>query len=371
MGDIDPVAGLLNTGMATRNWDTSDASQADVTGKTIIVSGIARGGTSMVAKVLRTAGLFMGERCDDVVHEDVDMSRCLESAGRAPLRALIEARNDTHASWGFKRPNLHELIRPVELSLFRNPRLILIFRDPIAVAQRNIVSMHSYLAIELDCAIKALVALTSFALEAECPVLLISYEKALMKRDVFLDQVLRFCGIPQSPGDTLQTAIAPENPRYREVTQLRLEGAIEGIEARKLIGWCRIPENCEAVSLELLVSEMPARAFEANLVRPDHDTPDDQRCRGFACDLTGLELTASSIIGVRMMHRSLRLSGSGQTVGQLSSGEWIDSAPAKPATRTPWARPLSSIARFLGAYAPPPKRSGGRRFRPRIDSRPR
>ena len=45
--------------------------------------------------------------------------------------------------WGFKRPGLYNLIAPQELELFRRPFLILTFRDPVAIAQRNVISTMS------------------------------------------------------------------------------------------------------------------------------------------------------------------------------------------------------------------------------------
>ena len=92
--------------------------------RTILVTGIARSGTSMVAAVLRAAGLHMGDFVHDVVHEDGQMQEILQSRDTAMLRRLIGQRNTQHKQWGFKLPSLHTLMRHDEVGLFRNPHLI-------------------------------------------------------------------------------------------------------------------------------------------------------------------------------------------------------------------------------------------------------
>ena len=63
------------------------------------------------------------------------------------LRRKIATRNELFRKWGFKRPNVIATLRDGGAALFRNPRIIVTFRDPIALAER-IVEHHPFLPIE-------------------------------------------------------------------------------------------------------------------------------------------------------------------------------------------------------------------------------
>src|SRR5580698_1376787 len=74
-------------------------------GRTFIVSGIGRGGTSMVAATLRDGGIPMGEVFrEEAAVEDLDVFVALRESDRTMLDTLIAKRNIQHADWGFKCP---------------------------------------------------------------------------------------------------------------------------------------------------------------------------------------------------------------------------------------------------------------------------
>ena len=164
-------ASALNTGVIIRR---DGATGRDNRKRTIVVTGVARSGTSLVASVLRAAGLHMGDRVYDVVHEDAEMLEIVRSRDTKLLRALIQQRNTKHPVWGFKVPNLHAYMRYDELNLFRKPHLIVIFRDPVAVAMRNALSEHTGQLHGLIAATGALQAMARFADHTACPLLLLS-----------------------------------------------------------------------------------------------------------------------------------------------------------------------------------------------------
>ena len=106
------------------------------TQKTFIISGNFRGGTTAVAQLLARAGIFLGEEMDSHGNsEDSAFQRLLvrPDLDSDELVRLIESRNQSHPIWGFKFPGAHTFM-PGMLPYFRNPLLIFVFRDPIAVA---------------------------------------------------------------------------------------------------------------------------------------------------------------------------------------------------------------------------------------------
>lgn len=351
---MDTLSGLLNSGIVAVNWKARARPSYRSGKNTIIVSGIARGGTSMLAQLLAAAGLFMGDERGGIVFEDVDIGDALRCRNRAALRSIIVSRNREYPSWGFKYPHIHEFLDPADLSIFRNPKLILVFRDPVAVAQRNILSMRSDLSTELGFAVAALGGLTSLALKSEIPTLLISYEKFLMRRDESIAKVLEFCGIDSASLSlsALQEAIAPENPDYLRNTRLHLHGAVECIETGKLHGWACLPGSKDALSLDLMIDHRLAGTFLADQFRVDLvGHPGGFSNRGFALDLSPYKVKASTILSVRMSGRDLYLEGSGRTAQILSRGAisdrplalWsrtVGSAIVKhlPLPKTPWSK---------------------------------
>src|SRR5688572_21236041 len=103
---------------------------------TVIVVGLPRSGTSMIAAVLRALDVYIGTEIDGAVFEDRQFAAALASGHPEELARLIDERNAAHAIWGFKRP---EAYRQLELliPLCRNPRVIVTFRDILAIALRN------------------------------------------------------------------------------------------------------------------------------------------------------------------------------------------------------------------------------------------
>ncbi|MDQ3797346.1 MAG: hypothetical protein M3294_07255, partial [Pseudomonadota bacterium] len=68
----DPLDALINLGFHELRPSTGPVE------KTVIVLGVARGGTSMVAGALSKLGVYMGDAITGVVFEDLTLSRAVE-----------------------------------------------------------------------------------------------------------------------------------------------------------------------------------------------------------------------------------------------------------------------------------------------------
>lgn len=288
--------------------------------RTLLVSGVARSGTSLVARLLQMAGIPLGRTADGVVFEDTEIAQALEQPDRAAVRALIQQRDTAHAVWAFKRPNLFQRLHPDELTLFRAPSLILTFRDPVAIAQRNIISNRSFTLEALHAAAEDLRAATDFARRAQCPVLLLSYEKALVMPDRLVAALLSFAGLTLDDRRRaeLASAVAVENPTYWRVARVEARGFIDAIAGGRLRGWCAIAGVSTPVRLELLIDGRPATEFRAELHRADLERAGigDGR-HGFLLDLGPLALRDDAVLAVRIKDRDFTLHNSGQTVRAL------------------------------------------------------
>lgn len=287
---------------------------------TLIVTGVARSGTSMVAGVLRDAGVFMGQYVFDVVQEDAEILTMLQSGQEPMLQALIAQRNEAHVSWGFKVPNLHAYLRADRLSLFRNPRLIVVFRDPVAVAVRDALSEHFDPQDSLDLTAHAMVSLIAFAQRAGCPTLMVSYEKAITAPEAFLRSLLPFCGIDETPDlmDRLMGVVEPNNPAYLATANTQFTGYVEGVLSGQVYGWCRQWDTLTPVSLDVFADDRLLMTVLADHHRADLAANGiGNGDHGFYVDLNGRDLPPDAVLRIRPHRRSVELEGSGRTIAAL------------------------------------------------------
>jgi len=163
--------------------------------KTIVILGTARGGTSAIASILISAGLFFGYQFKEAGNfEDIDfVGKSLDE-----MRVKIEERNKQFDIWGWKDPflvNRLEIIHEI-----RNPRLIFVFRDPIAafdsVTNRDKVKYvpKSFIRSRLVIYQKIL----DFISESSYPFLLLSFERLIRNPKREVEKMLAFLDIDES-----------------------------------------------------------------------------------------------------------------------------------------------------------------------------
>ncbi len=311
----------LNTGVIIRR-DGVGTNAKDKGKRTIVVTGVARSGTSLVASVLKAAGLHMGDHVYDVVNEDAQMLEIVRSRDTKLLRALIQQRNTRYPSWGFKIPNLHAYMRYDELNQFRNPHLIAIFRDPVAVAMRNALSEHTGQLPGLIAASGAMQAMARFAEQTDCPLLLLSYEKVVSFPPLLIDSVLDFCGITLTAAkrSALLEQVKPNNPDYLSVAARRFLGRIDGIMGGALYGWCFEENRLEPVRLDVLADDRLLESFNSDRYRADLASGGiGNGCHGFSIDLSHHKLPADAVIRVKITGRQLELENSGQRLDRFEA----------------------------------------------------
>jgi hypothetical protein len=310
---------LLNTGVIVASPSAPRAG-TDTTRRTFIVTGIARSGTSLVAAWLKEAGMFIGEFLHNVVNEDAQILELLRNRDTELLQALIRARNAAHAQWGFKIPNLHAYLTVAELSLFRNPHLIVIYRDPVAVGVRNALSEYYDALDSMVKTANAMYGLAQFAQRADCPVLLLSYEKALSMPDTVIDQLLEFCGmqLDDATRSRLLSNVQPNRAEYLVTATASYEGKIDCMRHGQLHGWCRRSDRLEPVRLEVYADEKRIETLVANIFRDDlMAARKGNGCHAFVVDLARHGVDPEAVIRVRISDRLLELENSGLKLSAL------------------------------------------------------
>ena len=288
--------------------------------KTLLITGLARSGNSMLAALLEAAGVWLGDHVYEPINEDAEITQMLQARDFTRLDALIARENAHTPVWGFKMPDLHLYMQHDELQRFRNPHLIAIFRDPVAVAARNAISeQHDAMQAMIE-ATAAMHALTQFVRAARVPFLLLSYEKALVLPRAFIENVLAFCGIEldEAKRTDLLHHVQPNRSQYVATSKRSFEGNLEGISDNRLIGWARHVGNLTPVLLDLLIDDTLAATFQAAEFRDDLLAAGmGNGNHGFMLDLADLPVSDTSRIRIRFNRRTVELSNSGISVERL------------------------------------------------------
>ena len=173
--------------------------------RTYVIFGTRRGGTSMVAGLVRALGLDLGNVGERKNNEDPRF----QYRTRAEMLETIEARNADLDVWGWKFPAAAGYLPEVAPAI-RNPYFIVVYRDAVAAALSQAgkdrpgrrrsprMSLHESNANANTN--------TGFVLASERPCLLVSHEKALLKTDALVNEVADFLGLPQ-PDDAFRARI--------------------------------------------------------------------------------------------------------------------------------------------------------------------
>ena len=246
--------------------------QPEARERTVIVLGVARSGTSMLANILVQLGLFMGERRDGIVFEDVDLAEAFEQGNLDQARSIIDRRNQSHASWGWKRPEAFKYLAP-HLSAFRNPCLIVTIRDILAIGLRNVISTGLEPEVALKDAQARYAALLQFLDQVSIPTLLISYEKALLNAPAVIERIAEFAGLNPSPF-SLRAALESielDRPEYLQGARVRqFLGHVGQVRDGKLFGWAKAKDSdTRRLSVTATIDGHTEVTAKANLMRKD------------------------------------------------------------------------------------------------------
>lgn len=283
--------------------------------RTLIVTGPHRSGTSLVAAMLQRAGIFIGNETNDIVYEDEELDRILHSGDAAALRRIISERDAAYRIWGFKIPMLCRDLPREHLAWFTNPHLIVTFRDPVAMAVRTAVSEYQDPIRSLRQAVADQNAVFAYIDTVDCPALLLSYEKALMMPDQFVDAVARFCGLRLDAGirSGLLSIVEPGRERYLAGARRRFEGTVERIQGDALHGWCWLTQSEQPVTLEVLADDRLVTRVIADVARGDLRLAGigDGR-HGFMIPLQAITVGHDAVIRIRVAGHGVEVPNSGK-----------------------------------------------------------
>lgn len=168
----------------------------------------------MVSGLLKIMGINMGENIDVDNNEDLDFHKT-----REPLKKLIKSSSFGHQKkikemgqliqtknindvWGWKDPLSFTYFDKIDQFL-RNVHCIMIFRDPLAIAQKEVQSgFHGDLSKTLEMIIerryRQILNCMRYIEKKQYPLLFISYERALRQKTELIDTLSQFLDVDLS-----------------------------------------------------------------------------------------------------------------------------------------------------------------------------
>lgn len=205
---------------------------------TVVVVGVPRSGTSMVANALHDAGVFLGNEFEPGVYEDREVAKALEHDDMTSLNLLARNNDLQHGVWGFKRPKAYQQMEDV-LRQLREPRIVMVTRDPVAIAVRNNISILQDTIAAIEQAAKATLNIASIISSLSCPALIVSYEKAMAAPGDFCTALLAFLGIADEGGRLERMTAGMQNgpDAYLKATRILYDGEFSIAADGTVDGW--------------------------------------------------------------------------------------------------------------------------------------
>jgi hypothetical protein len=263
--------------------------------------------------VLKALGVFIGEQVDNAVFEDRELAALLGSGDTGRLTQFIAQRNAAHSVWGFKRPEAYRQLEQL-CRVCRNPRVIVTFRDVLAIALRNNISMQIDPIQSLPRIADEYRVLSTTISRLSVPCLLVSYEKALQYPLEMVGKIAAFCGLEASEAQIKQAAEVVENGSATYVRAARLEyhGFVGKLVNGQLRGWVKATTRDDIrVAVELQIDGEVVQKARADIYRPDVEQAGFGDGRyGFAFKIDD-NVSRQSVVAVRIQNSPILVKNSG------------------------------------------------------------
>ena len=241
----------------------------------IVICGLPRSGTTGLANCFLSAGFNLGNDLSSVL-EDQDFRRAVSPYNSNLMTRYVQSREpcDGDLPWVAKFPDAYKELS--KISRLSNIAVIIITRDPTAIAIRNNISVFQEISFLIDKALSEYSSLTNilFGLKDKSRVVLMTYEKLLSSPERTLSTIFDWLSLTSAGSQDLVSAavsgICLDPVDYLNESNLIPLYAIDCFNSNKVCGWCFLkaaPSRTVELVLEFKNREI-SRA-SCDLFRPD------------------------------------------------------------------------------------------------------
>jgi hypothetical protein len=185
--------------------------------RTIIMTGVARSGTSFLSSVLLHLGLPMKRGESDQLSghaEHVPLREALAAKDHPRLTSIVAEFDQRFDIWGWKAPGIRTDFETV-VATVRNPCFVFVFKEPLSVAMRKVDRGREP---EIDRlfrkTVKAYVELVDYAAASPHPCMLVSYDRATKRIDECIGALAAFAGIARYDPEAVRQAVSGDGDQY-------------------------------------------------------------------------------------------------------------------------------------------------------------
>lgn len=181
--------------------------------RTIVITGVARGGTSFAASICSHLGIDMcrgGPR-----YENPFLQRAVVRGDWIATEQLVRTVARHLPVWGWKLPALIEHLDRIE-ALVPNPRFVFVIRNPIAtLGRRDALADRRTSGQVLHRVLRHYDRVAAFCKRSSSPCLLFDYDQALRDVPYAVSALAQFCGVACADAKGVADEVAADAVRYR------------------------------------------------------------------------------------------------------------------------------------------------------------
>ncbi len=232
----------------------------------------------MAAGVLAKLGIHMGlENELAPFYENDELNRAVKGKSRRQIKQIIAQYDRQYLNWGKKIMPKRWLFWLLAIP-YRNPCYVVVFRDVLSVAKRQVVSLDKSLVKELFFANLFYFCILFFLALTKRPVFLLSYEKALISPESLVEGLAEFLGVDDIALKRDAVGfIQPTPPDYamRSTTSSQLDaggqffGYVDSVSPRKIVGWADSPSINSPLNLDIMINGEKIDTVQVGLLRED------------------------------------------------------------------------------------------------------
>lgn len=245
--------------------------------KTIIVLGIARGGTSLAAGILHSLGIPMGNESSPPIFEDDFLTRAIRNKWKwGQTHEIIANYNSKFDVWGYKKPSVQNwIVRNYQK--FRNPVFVFVMKDPLAISLRK-TDLYGYdPKKEIKNILTQYEKIMDFLIKRNLCAFIFSYEKMLKN---YLEIIPSLCDFLDVSNEKAQKAVDFINHGSNSYNQFffnqieRKKNAIEGhldlVDKNTIAGWAvNLSNPIEPITVSVTLNDNLILSVKANDYRQD------------------------------------------------------------------------------------------------------
>lgn len=184
--------------------------------KSIIISGLPRGGTSFAASIFAQLGVPYSRPGDRQIgrrYEHRDLRAAFQARDGDGLRRIARQFSVEFKVWAWKLPGIDTDIGFV-VDRIPNPHFVFVFKEPLSIAARNTSLRGKPTLQALDDIFRAYRQLIDAVQALEHPTFLISYDRAVTRMRPFLQEAAKFAGIRHYDDEAVAAGIRQDGVRY-------------------------------------------------------------------------------------------------------------------------------------------------------------